>query len=283
MEWIDRMNLALAYIEENLSGEIRYERAAEIACCSTFHFQRMFAYIAGVPLSEYIRRRRMTRAAQELQEGAKVIDVGLRYGYNSPTAFNRAFQAIHKMPPSEARKPGAVLRAFPPISFKITVNGVAEMEYRIEQKPAIRIVGIGEALSQEIEQNFSTVPALWARAAQEGLIGRLAGMMNAEPMGILGVSACYGEHWRYLIAAATDAPVPEDMESYEIPASTWAIFSGSGRMPDDIQALEKRAVTEWLPTSGYEYADAPDIEVYQNADPANAQFEVWLPIRKKPN
>ena len=103
MEWLDRLNDALNYIEDNLQEEIEYEKAAKIACCSTYHFQRMFSYIAGVPLSEYIRNRRLTMAALDLQNGDKVIDVALRYGYESPTSFNRAFQKIHGTSPSTAQ------------------------------------------------------------------------------------------------------------------------------------------------------------------------------------
>ena len=96
MEWVDGLNQTIAYIENHLTGEIDYEALAKLACCSAYHYQRMFAYMAGMPLSEYIRRRRMSRAAVDLQAGEKVIDVSLRYGYQSPTAFNRAFQSVHR-------------------------------------------------------------------------------------------------------------------------------------------------------------------------------------------
>ena len=118
MEWLDRLNDALNYIEDNLKSEIEYEMAAKIACCSTYHFQRMFSYIAGVPLSEYIRNRRLTMAALDLQNGDKVIDVALRYGYESPTSFNRAFQKVHGVSPSAAQKEGTALKAFPPLASK---------------------------------------------------------------------------------------------------------------------------------------------------------------------
>lgn len=282
MEWIERLNQALAYIEANLDRDIDYDRAAQIACCSTYHFQRMFAYIAGVPLSEYIRRRRMTKAALDLQSGAKVLDVALKYGYDSPTAFNRAFRGIHGVAPSSAKEPGVSLHAFQPISFTMTIRGDVELEYRIEQKEAFRVVGIGAPLEKEIEKNFETVPKLWNRAATEGIIPKLLPMMNGQPAGVLGVCAASGENdiWRYLIAVASDHPAEGIWEEYIVPAFTWAIFPGTGPMPGAIQELEKRAATEWLPTSGYEYADGPDIELYLTPDPQNATFEVWIPVRK---
>lgn len=281
MEWIERMNSAVQYIESHLRDEIEYAQAAKKACCSTYHFQRMFAYMAGVPLSEYIRRRRMTLAAADLQMGCRVLDIAVKYGYASPTAFNRAFQGIHGIPPSQAKEQGVALKSFPPISFKITVKGAEEMNYRVEQKEAFRIVGIAQPLEKEIEKNFEIVPQMWQKAAMDGSVQKLASMMNAQPMGLLGVSVCNDlEEWRYFIAVTTDQPAEDGLEAYAVPAATWAIFSGEGTNIS-LQELEKRIVTEWLPTSGYEYGNAPDIEVYLNADPQNAKYEVWIPVLKK--
>ena len=128
MDWLDSMNKAIEYIESNLDDEISYEKASRIACCSVFHFQRMFSYIAGVPLSEYIRRRKMTLAAFDLQSTDDlIIDLSLKYGYESPTAFNRAFQGIHGISPSQARKTGTELKAYPKISFTISIKGEEQM------------------------------------------------------------------------------------------------------------------------------------------------------------
>lgn len=279
MEWLKQLNDALDYIEEHLDGELSLERAAQLACCSPYHFQRMFSYIAGVPLSEYLRRRRMTSAAFDLQQGEKVIDTALRYGYESPTAFNRAFQSVHGISPSAARKAGASLKAYPRIRFQITIRGETEMDYRIVKKEAFRIVGVKEPMSKNIEENFSRVPIFWQETALAGKIPQIASLME-EPMGILGVSNCCDEgESDYYIAAATTKPVPEGMDEYIVPACTWAIFSGSGSMPEGVQELEKRIVTEWLPTSGYEWGNAPDIELYLDPDNTpESRFEVWLPV-----
>lgn len=282
MEWIESLNGAINYIEEHISEDIDYAQAARIACCSTYHFQRMFTYMAGIPLSEYIRRRRMSLAAVDLQsDDAKIVDVALKYGYTSPTAFNRAFHSIHGFAPSCAKKGGIPLKSYPPISFKITIKGVDEMNYRIEKKEAFRIVGISQPLEKEIEKNFNTVPQMWQKASMDGTIPKLASMMNGQPMGLLGVSACSEEEqWAYYIAVSSSLPAAEGLVEYTVPSSTWAIFSGSGTNLS-IQELEQRIVTEWLPTSGYEYANAPDIEVYINPDPSNAQYEVWIPVTQK--
>ncbi len=278
MEWVDRLNQAMDYMEDHLSDEIDTEKLGRIACCSSYHFQRMFTYMAGVPLSEYIRRRKMSLAAVELQNGElKIIDLAEKYGYHSPTAFNRAFQSVHGVAPSTVRMPGTTVKSFPPIRFSISITGGEALDYRIEIKPAFRILGISAPLYGNIENNFATVPELWQKAAEGGIVEKLAVRMDSLPMGILGISACdEREQWRYFIAVSS-TQASEEFEEYTIPSSTWAIFSGSGTNLS-VQTLERRIVTEWLPTSGYEYANAPDIEVYLNPDPQNAQYEVWIPV-----
>lgn len=281
MEWIERLNKTISYIEEHLTEEISYDELARIACCSTYHFQRMFAYMASIPLSEYIRRRRMSLAAIDLQNGnEKIIDIGIKYGYSSPTAFNRAFQSVHGIAPSMAKKEGTPMKSFPPISFKITVKGMKELNYRMEEKTAFRIVGVSHPLDQEVENNFVTVPKMWQNAAMNGTLEKIIPLMNSHPMGVLGVSVCNDkEDWRYFIAVSSSADTGDSLEEYIVPACTWAIFNGSGT-GISIQELEQRIVTEWLPTSGFEFDNAPDLEVYLNPDPNNMQYEVWLPIRK---
>lgn len=284
MEWISRMNKALEYLEENLARQTDLEEAARIACCSVYHFQRIFPCLAGIPLSEYLRRRRMSLAAADLLAGQKVVDVALKYGYDSPTAFNRAFQSVHGMPPSKAQE-GAPLKAFPPISFRITVKGAAQMEYRVIKKEAFRVVGISAPISPNIEDSFREVPALWNRVDEENLPARLAPLMDPDFPGLLGICDGDGEQPRYIIAVASAVPLGEEaaqgLEEHMVPAGTWAVFPGEGPMPDAIQQLEQRVVAEWLPTSGYEYANAPDVEVYLHPDPKNARFEVWIPVTKK--
>lgn len=281
MEWIDRLNEAMDDIEAHLTDNIDYDRLGRIACCSSYHFQRMFAYMAGIPLSEYIRRRRMSLAAVDLQSTEeKIIDLAAKYGYQSPTAFNRAFQAVHGVAPSTVRQEGIPVKSYPPIVFQISVKGGQAMDYRIETKEAFRIVGVSVPLSKNIEENFTVVPGKWQEAAADGTIEKLVGMMDTQPMGLLGVSVCNDrEEWKYFIAAASTKN-KDAFEDYTVPAATWAIFPGAGANVS-VQELERRIVTEWLPSSGYEYGDAPDIEVYLNADPQNAKYEVWIPVKKK--
>lgn len=281
MEWIERLNDAINYIEEHLTEEIDYGQLGQIACCSSYHFQRMFTYMAGIPLSEYIRRRKMSLAAVDLQsQNMKIIDVAGKYGYSSPTAFNRAFQSVHGIAPSAVKNEGVPVKSFPPVSFKITVKGVEEMNYRIETKDAFRIVGVSVPLHKDIEKNFAAIPSKWQEISMNGTLQKLAGMMDIPPMGVLGVSLCNDtEPWKYYIAVPT-SQAKNEFEEYIVPAATWAVFPGEGTN-QSIQELERRIVTEWLPTSGYEYGSAPDVELYLNPDPQNAKYEVWIPVVKK--
>jgi AraC family transcriptional regulator len=190
MEWLKKLSEAIDYIEDNLDGDISYDEAARIACCSTYYFQRMFSYVAGIPLSEYIRRRRMTQAAFELQVSeAKVMDVALKYGYDSPTSFNRAFQNVHGVAPTFARKQGTLLNSYPRIGLSINVTGGESMKYRIEEKGPIRIVGVRTALKKDLEENFKIGPAFWESTLKSDLYAEICKLSNQSPKDILGVTA----------------------------------------------------------------------------------------------
>lgn len=279
MEWIERLNCAIEYIEKHLQEKIDYERLAEIANCPVYHFQRMFFYMTNISVSEYVRRRRMSLAAIDLQDKqVKIIDIALKYGYDSPTAFNRAFQSIHGIAPSLAKKQKTILKSYPAIKFSISVQGMEEINFKIESKQEFSILGKSCPLSKILEENFATIPQEWDDAQNSGVLSELYLLMNKQPNGFLGVSVHNEKEWKYFIAVSS-TECDERFENYVIPPATWAIFSGRGTNIS-LQNLERRVITEWLPTSGYEYAEIPDIEVYIKADPNDAIFEYWLPVVK---
>lgn len=291
MDFLEGLNRAMAALEQGLDAPLDYQALARAAGCSPYHLQRFFATVAGLPLAEYARRRRLSLAAEELREGAKVLDTALKYGYDSPTAFTRAFKAQHGIAPSQARESGATFKAYPRLFFQISIHGGEELAFRIEERPAFDIVGLraalvnpaADALGEEaLAENFRQVPLLWEKAAREGIVPRLLTMMDGQVKGLLGVSACPPQQndWQYYLAVASTQEAPQGLEKYTVPAATWAVFPGKGPMPGAIQDLEKRVVTQWLPVSGYEYADAPDVECYLAPNPENAAFEVWLPVKR---
>ena len=284
MEWLKRLGAAIDYIEENLDKEISYDEAAHIACCSTYYFQRIFSYVSGVSLSEYIRRRKMTQAAFELQRtDNKVIDVAHKYGYSSPTSFNRAFQSVHGIAPIAAKSMGCTLCAYPSIQFSIIVLGGSAMAYHIEEKKSIRIIGIRIPLVEDAEENMRNVPAFWKKAVLDGSISKLAELSNKNPDGILGVSVYNNpEDIYYYIAVSSNIPVPEGMVEYMIPEGMWVVFENDGVFKEDVQSVFRRFLTEFLPFSGYEYAGLPDVEIYPvcKGQPSKGHSEVWIAIKK---
>lgn len=283
MEWLDYFNNSIAYVEENLTKEIDLDKAAQMAQCSSYHYQRMFSYIAGVTLGEYIRRRRMSLAGVDLQRGEKVIDVAGKYGYDSPTSFNRVFKGVHGITPKEAKQAGVKLTSYPMLTFKITVRGVHAMEYQLIDKEAFHVTGVGLKLEQDMEAAQKRIPEFWNEVGASGKIQKLVPLMDQSNPGVLGISLMTSEiqdAWEYVVGVISEEAT-EEFQQYEIPAAKWAIFSGTGPMPGAIQQLQQQVFQEWLPTSGFEYDEKPDIELYLNTDPKNSQFQVWLPVRAK--
>ncbi len=280
MDTLENMRQALDYIESNLDSEIEYSRIAQIALCSQYHFQRMFGFLIGIPLSEYIRRRRLTLAAFDLQNGnEKIIDIALKYGYNSPDSFSRAFIAMHGILPSKAREKGITLKAYPRITFSLSLKGVVEMNYRIEQKDSFAVVGIKQRFSH-VEGLGENIGKMWSKTPPE-TIGQIAGLGD----GLVGVySGMYEDNTTdYYIAAITKKDCPQTMCKLEIPSLTWAIFEITGPMPTAMAEIWGRIFSEWFPTSGYEHAEAPEVEWYSNGDLSSSDYksEIWIPVIKK--
>lgn len=244
MEWVQGMNKAVNYIEEHILEEPDLNQLGRLAGCSAHHFQRIFTYIGGITLTEYLRKKRMSLAAVDLKdENTKVIDVALKYGYDSPTAFSRAFQMIHGIPPSMVRETGASLKAFPPLVFQLTVRGTQEMNYRIEKKDEIRVIGKKIPLKPTLEENFQITPKFWAECAKDGTIEKLAALMDTPFYGLMGISTCNEkDEWEYYIAVAT-TKAAGDFEEMVVPKSTWAVFYQEGPVIK-MQELETRIVTE---------------------------------------
>ena len=284
MTTLEGMNHAICYIEEHLHEEIDYSEVAHIACISQYHFQRMFAFVTDIPLSEYIRRRRLTLAAFDLRDnGMRIIDVAVKYGYASADAFSRAFQNVHGIMPSKARENGVTLTTYPRITFTLSIKGVTAMNYRIEEKEGFIVAGVKEFTTTINSENFINIPKMWQKLSKE-TFAILAALSDREPSGVLGVCGdMYNDGFDYWIAAATSKPCPNSLETLHIPACTWAIFETTGPLPGAIQELFTRIFTEWLPTSGFEHAPAPEIEVYSDGDTTSPTYKsaVWIPVVKK--
>lgn len=288
MEWLDKMNDAVNYIESHLAGKISYDRTAQIACCSTYHFQRMFSYIASVPLSEYIRRRRLTLAALELQtSNIKVIDAALKYGYESPEAFSRAFKKLHGVMPVSARDAGVSLKVFPRITFHITINGGSEMNYRIEQKEAFEVFGLELKTNVINGQCYKEIPEFWENCVKDGRCNALAQTAGKKPGELLDAGVTYAHNKNgsmcYMIACYKQSEtVPSEYTVLNIPRQTWAVFSTEWKSEKDDQKLHdvwKRIYSEWFPTVNYQHAECDfDIEMYFGDKQSEYGAEIWIPV-----
>ncbi|WP_044642489.1 AraC family transcriptional regulator [Risungbinella massiliensis] len=290
MDLLDKMNGALAYIEENLTEELDYKEVARLSCCSEYHFKRMFSFLAGVTLSEYIRRRRLTLAAFELQNRNKrVIDVAVKYQYSSPDSFTRAFHSLHGVTPTEARSYGSFLKAYPRMTFQLSIKGGSEMNYRIEEKEAFHIVGIKKRVPIIFHGVNPEIASMWESLHVE-MINKLKQLSNVEPQGLLSASTNFSEgrmeekgELDHYIGVATTKECPDNLMKLEVAASTWAVFEAVGPFPDTLQDVWGRIYSEWFPSSNYEQTEGPEILWNEHKDVTSPTFksEIWIPILKK--
>ncbi|OIS58166.1 AraC family transcriptional regulator [Bacillus subtilis] len=290
MDLLKSMNRALQYIEENLTHDIDFKEAAKLAFCSEYHFKRMFSFLAGISLSGYIRRRRLTLAAFELKDShAKVIDIAIKYGYNSPDSFTRAFQNLHGVNPSKARLNGHSLKAYPKMTFQLSIKGGSEMNYRIEEKEAFRIVGITKRVPIIFKGIHPEIAAMWESLDEEA-ISELKAISNVAPLGLISASTNFSEgraeekgELDHYIGAATTKQCPNHLSQLEVPASTWAVFEAIGSFPDTLQEVWGRIYSEWFPSSNYEQIEGPEILWNEHKDVTSPSFksEIWIPIAKK--
>ena len=289
MDWSDRMNAAISYIEDNLAGDIDFNTAAEKACCSLFHFQRMFFAIIGLTPAEYARRRRLTLAARELTtNGDKVIDIALKYGYDSPEAFTRAFRNVHGINPLAARTIEAKLAAFPRISFYVSLKGRSVMDYKIIEKPAFTVAGRIRPFTTANKQNLVKIPEWWTEFIASPERQQLVNVAGDKPGtvtggSILGVCIGEGQQEEFKYAIVVELPKgksPKPFETLAISASAWAVFDTT---LDDIQPCWQQIYEEWFPSTGYEHTGGPEFEVYLPGDMGDPvmKCQIWIPIHKK--
>ncbi|KGP85129.1 MULTISPECIES: AraC family transcriptional regulator [unclassified Paenibacillus] len=292
MDWLMRMNRALDYIELNLTEKIELREVAQCACCSSHQFQRMFSFITDVSLAEYIRRRRLTLAAIELQNSdIRVVDIAIKYGYESPVSFARAFQSLHGVNPAMAREEGTALKAYPRLSFLISIKGEKAMNYRIETKESFQVFGIEKVFQLS---GVDTPAELWKQSHANGEVERLAENAGDLPAflnqdyhkvhAVCSYKKTDENSFSYMLSAFKgDSSKTDGYTSITIPAQTWAIFPSDlftwNKFDETIETLYKRFFSEWLPTAGYEQVDGMEFEITGGKDGLNF-VELWFAVRK---
>ncbi|MBB2483327.1 AraC family transcriptional regulator [Bacillus sp. APMAM] len=289
MDLLKNMNDALQYIEENLTNDIDFKVVARLAFCSEYHFKRMFSFLAGIPLSEYIRRRRLTLAAFDLNNSnLRIIDIAIKYGYSSPDSFARAFQTLHGVTPTEARNYGQALKAYPRMTFQLSIKGGNEMNYRIEEKEAFHIAGIMKRVPIVFHGENPEITAMWKSLNTEK-INKLYELSNVEPKGIIQASTNFSEGRMeekgvldHYIGVATTHEYPEDFSVLKVPAFTWAVFESDGPFPNTLQETWGRIYSEWFPSSSYQQTEGPEILSIKSKDITSptVKCEIWIPVLK---
>jgi AraC family transcriptional regulator len=283
------LNRVVEYVEQNLDDEIDILALASSLGTTEYHLRRMFSSLAGMPLSEYVRRRRMSVAAAEVLGDGDLLGIAVRYGYGSTEAFGRAFRAVHGVTPGDVRRDGGPLRSQPQLRFRLTVEGNTTMDTRIADRPAFRLVGhsarvplIHEGVNPHIQAHINGLPA--------SEHARLKELSNTEPLGLLQVSAdvdpdyTEGTELTYVHGVAVDeaAPVPADLDVIEVPAGSWAVFRTTGDYPAALQSTWAATATDWFPSNPWRLRPGPSIvAVLDRAeDFSTATTELWLPVER---
>ncbi|MFJ2849558.1 AraC family transcriptional regulator [Streptomyces rubiginosohelvolus] len=286
---LERLNDAMEHIEAHLGERIEAADLARIAMTSEYHFRRMFSALAGFPLSEYIRRRRMTVAGAEVlgDRDRSLLDVAMRYGYDTGEGFARAFRAVHGIGPGEARRTGAVLRSQQRLTFRLVVEGSSAMRYSLVEKNAFRVVG-KKARVPLIHEGPNPAIAEFIRGIGREELDRIAALSDQEPAGIVGVSdqldpsRAEGTELDYYHGVVTGAAEPPgDLDALDVPAGTWAVFESEGEFPQALQHLWRDVFTQWFPSNPYASRPGPEIlRVRLTEDGKRAEAELWIPVER---
>ena len=281
MNWVETLNKAIDYIEENLLDDITSSKIAAQVHVSNSHLQRGFSALAGLTIGEYIRNRRLSLAGHELtRRDAKVIDIAVKYGFETAEGFSKVFNRFHGIAPSMARQNSAALKSYSRMIIKIIMEGGSVMNYRIEERDAFAVVVKAKMIEAE-EGNSTQIPAFWEEYFGAGLHKKM------EPvLGVCGEMQPGSKEFRYGIGDFEKGAgeTPEGYEVWQAPKSTWAVFTCVGTLPAAIQEMWNRIYGEWLPQAEYELVSTIfDFELYTDGDTDSPDYvsEIWLPVKKK--
>lgn len=276
MNYLDSIQEAISYIEQNILEDIELETIARKVYMSNFHFHRVFSLLTGVSVKEYIRNRRLSLAGQELlQSNKKVIDLAYKYG-----SFQRAFVRFHGITPKMAKHYGSQLKLYDPLVLRIVIQGGKAMNYRIEQLPAFTLLVKKRNFLNSIidEQNNTEIPDFWDQCKKEGVFKQLN---QYNPKGYYGVCSPISKeanHFFYGIGIEYEGKVPPDFELIEIEASTWAVFECASL--EEMDDVWHKIYNEFIPNSNYTIENEVDLEFYPNNN-VDYFCEIWIPVIKK--
>nr|WP_206323518.1 effector binding domain-containing protein [Streptomyces sp. HNM0574] len=278
----------MEYIEEHLGEPLDAAEAARIAVTSEYHFRRMFSALAGIPLSEYVRRRRLTLAGAEVLAGERtLLDVAVRYGYGSGEAFARAFRALHGIGPGAARRTGAALYSQPRMSFRLIVEGSSSMRYRIVERDGFRMVGRGTRVPL-VYEGMNPAIVEFVRSIGRETLGRWEECAAGEPGGVVAAVSNHaaddteGTEIDYFHGVVSGTEVPGASERLDVGPGTWAVFESSGAFPQAVQYLWRDVYTQWFPSNPYRSRPGPSLSrTTVSDDGTHAEAELWIPVERE--
>lgn len=286
---LNELNCVIDYIEEHLTDDLSLEMISEYAGVSDYHFRKIFFYLSGLTLSEYIKNRRLSEANKNLLNGEKVTDVAFKYGYQSMDGFTRAFKKWGGFLPSDVPKNG-ISKSFPKLSFIITVKGGISMEFKIVDKPAFNLVGVSKRVPMQFEGVNNEIVKL-AESITDEQRNEMHSLQNIEPYEI--VNASYdadanflkeeGDLTHLIGVLTTENQVSDLLDKVSVKACTWAVFPNEGPFPFTLQDTMAKIYSQWLPSSNYELINAPTFSFIKmdKLEKEYAYSEVWIPVLKK--
>jgi AraC family transcriptional regulator len=281
MEWVKSLNEAINYIENNLLEELTCEKISSHIHISSYHFQRCFSLLTGMTVGEYIRNRRLSLAGQELAASdEKVIDMALKFGYETPESFTKAFTRFHGITPSQAKIEGSELKSFNRLIIKIKLEGGAIMDYKIVSKKSFCVLAKTRLFKSE--SSFIELPKFWSEYYSNGYDKKVCGRI-----GICEPEKAGSDEFKYGIGCeyTERSEIPDGFEILTVPENTWAVFKCVGPMPNAMQEVWKRIYGEWLPQAEYDRIQDYDFEVYTDGNNQSKDYvsEIWIPVKKRYN
>ena len=283
MNWVEGIRDGIQYIEEHLEEEITIEDVAKHVCISSFYYQKAFSILCGFSVSEYIRYRRLSLAGSDLlATNQKIIDIAMKYGYDSPDSFTKAFTRFHGVTPTVVRREKTMIKSFAPLKIQLTLKGGSTMDYKIIEKEAFTVIGVSRCI--DVDTAFQEIPQFWNEHFQDN---------DTQLNGLYGV--CIDDenkhNFKYMIADNyhPEKEIPEGLETHIIPRLTWAVFPCKGPLPKALQDVNQRIFSEWLPNNNtYEISEHYNIEMYSDCKDfsmgnhdENYYSEIWIPVKKK--
>ena len=282
MNWISTLNKALEYIENNLENEVEIKKISQICMCSEYNIQRVFSVISGVTFGEYIRNRRLSKAAVDIREtDLRIIDIAFKYNYESADAFSKAFKNFHGITPKDGRVRSNELKTYPKLHFSMTIKGGKEMKNRITEKEKFRVIGVKRKY-KNVEEGMADIPKFWNEFNNSPECADIIAKMDGELKGAIGLCIPHesGAGYDYMICVNSSAAADDKFEEYIVPEAKWMIFEAKGKLPESVQSVTKQIYGEVLTGAEYKHDNKPDFELYLSGDITSENYitEIWVPV-----